>query len=421
MLAKKFVAFFLMLIMVVAPVAVVSAVEMPVAETRKSSFVPRLTAPSKSNKYYYSDLNKYERFGYGMPNCTAYAWGRAYEILGYEPDLSLNDADTWWDYNKDNKSYPYGQKPKLGAIACWNYTTGGGHVAVVEKIEDGEITFSNSAYGGKTFYLTYADVGASNGGIDYYTWDFQGYIYVTEGQSKEDYYQSLGGDVYKIDSYDGVNLRKGAGTSYSTLTAIPDKTQIVVKDIKKADGYTWGKTSYDGYTGWCVLEFAELVYKHQTPTAPPVTVPTEPPATEPEVTVPPTTEPSEALPPIFGSVTTKPSEPSESTADEPSESTMDEPTEATKDEITAATEDEPSDPSTDDEEELEFLIGDANGDGRISIADATIIQKYLAKIGSMSEEKLKIADISGDGRISVADATIIQKRLAGLIKSYILI
>ena len=61
MLAKKFVAFFLMLIMVVAPVAVVSAVEMPVAETRKSSFVPRLTAPSKSNKYYYSDLNKYER------------------------------------------------------------------------------------------------------------------------------------------------------------------------------------------------------------------------------------------------------------------------------------------------------------------------------------------------------------------------
>ncbi len=418
MLAKRLVAFFLMLIMVIAPVAVVSAVEMPLADTGKSSFVPRLTAPSKSNKYYYSDLNKYERFGYGMPNCTAYAWGRAYEILGYEPDLSLNDADTWWDYNKDNKSYPYGQKPKLGAVACWNYTTGGGHVAVVEKIEDGEITFSNSAYGGKTFYLTYADTDAYNAGIYDSTWVFKGYIYITEGQSKEDYYQSLGGDVYKVDSYDGVNLRKGAGTSYSTLTAIPDGTQIVVTETKKADGYTWGKTTYDGYKGWCVLEFAELVYKHQTPTAPPVSEPEEPPVTDPEVTVPPTSEPSEPLPSTLDEATldeiiTSPSEPSEATEDEPSEATKDEPSEAT--------EDEPSNPATSDEEEPEFLIGDANGDGKISIADATVIQKYLAKIGSMSEDKIKIADINGDGRISVADATIIQKRLAGLIKSYILI
>ena len=104
MLAKRLVALFLMLIMVVAPIAVVSAVESDIEPIgAKGTFVPRLTAPKSSNKYYYSDLNKYERFGYGMPNCTAYAWGRAYEIMGYEPNLSLNDADTWWSYNKENK------------------------------------------------------------------------------------------------------------------------------------------------------------------------------------------------------------------------------------------------------------------------------------------------------------------------------
>lgn len=407
-MAKRLVALFLILMMIITPVAVVSAAELNMAEVGgKDGFVPRLTAPRSNNKYYYSDLNKYERFGYGMPNCTAYAWGRAYEIMGYEPDLSLNDADTWWDYNKENKSYPYGQTPKLGAVACWNYTTGGGHVAVVEKIEDGEITFSNSAYGGKTFYLTYADVGASNGGIDYYTWDFQGYIYITEGMSKEDYYETLKGDLYKVDSYDGINLRKGAGTSYPTLTAIPDGTEIVVTSTKKADGYTWGKTTYDGYTGWCVLDFAELIYKKPQPTKPPVTVPPT------EATVPETlpTEPAEPL-------ETLPSEPQESLPSTFDEATFDE---ATFDEIvTEPLESAPPllagtrDESTPDEV---FLIGDANGDGKISIVDATIIQKHLAKMREIPENHIKYADLNGDGKITVTDATIVQKKIAGIIKT----
>ena len=40
-----------------------------------ASFSPRLSAPSLSNKYYYSDLNAFYKYGYGMPNCTAYAYG----------------------------------------------------------------------------------------------------------------------------------------------------------------------------------------------------------------------------------------------------------------------------------------------------------------------------------------------------------
>ena len=36
-----------------------------------ASFSPRLSAPSSSNKYYYSNLNVFYKYGYGMPNCTA--------------------------------------------------------------------------------------------------------------------------------------------------------------------------------------------------------------------------------------------------------------------------------------------------------------------------------------------------------------
>ena len=142
-----------------------------------ASFSPRLSAPSSSNKYYYSNLNVFYKYGYGMPNCTAYAYGRAYEILGSEPKLSWNNAEQWYGYNKSNGCYKYGQTPKVGAIACWSYNGGGGHVAVVEKVENGQITFSNSAWSGKEFYLSYASTSDKNAGGNSW-WNFQGYIYL---------------------------------------------------------------------------------------------------------------------------------------------------------------------------------------------------------------------------------------------------
>ena len=409
-MAKRLVALVLMLVMVFVPVLTVSAAQGFLASTGSDgAYVPRLKAPSYSNKYYYSELNILYQVGYGMPNCTAYAWGRAYEIMGYAPDLSLNDADTWWDYNKENHSYNYGQKPKLGAVACWEYTTGGGHVAVVEQIKDGEIIYSNSAYGGEEFYLTYVDADASNGGIYNDTWVFKGYIYVTEGKSKEEYYQSLGGDVYSIDSYDGVNLRKGPGTSYETLTAIPDKTEIVVTETKKADGYLWGKTSYDGCKGWCVLDFTELVYEQPEPEKPVKSEKPAPVVPAPEATIPEATIPEETIPEV-----TVPEETLTATFDElPSfGATADEATtdEATKDE---ATSDEA------DGSNGIFSIGDVNGDGKVSITDVTLLQKYLAKVGEIHQNCFKMADVNGDGKVSVADATYIQKKLAGFFRIYI--
>ena len=141
-----------------------------------SSFTPRLEAPSYSNEYYYSNKNIFYKFGYGMPNCTAYAFGRAYEILGKEPNLCHFDACDWYDYND---GYSRGQTPKVGAVACWKYYRQGewrGHVAVVEKVENGTVTMSNSAWGWENFYLTHADVNDPKMGES--GWDFQGFIYL---------------------------------------------------------------------------------------------------------------------------------------------------------------------------------------------------------------------------------------------------
>jgi len=60
---------------------------------------------------------------------------------------------------------------------------------------------------------------------------------------------------YTVTDPDGVNMRSGAGTGNPVLTALPKGTEFTVKtgDTKTAGGYTWGKTTYDGTTGWVVI------------------------------------------------------------------------------------------------------------------------------------------------------------------------
>ena len=123
-----------------------------------------------------------------MPNCTAYAYGRAYEILGEESRLPTHgNAGSWfkanqtnWDAGKTDISYPYGDVPKLGAIACWDkYDDNWGHVAVVESIEDGVVTYSESQYGGLYFNTFERELG------DQSYWDgfnFKGYIYILDNE-----------------------------------------------------------------------------------------------------------------------------------------------------------------------------------------------------------------------------------------------
>ena len=77
-----------------------SVFSMSIIANAATAYSPRLSAPASTNKYYYSDLNVFYKYGYGMPNCTAYAYGRAYEILKTEPKLSWGNAEDWYGYNK---------------------------------------------------------------------------------------------------------------------------------------------------------------------------------------------------------------------------------------------------------------------------------------------------------------------------------
>lgn len=338
-----------------------------------ASFSPRLSAPSSSNKYYYSNLNVFYKYDYGMPNCTAYAYGRAYEILGSEPKLSWNNAEQWYGYNKANGYYKYGQTPKVGAIACWSYSYGGGHVAVVEKVENGVITLSNSAYSGDNFYISTASisdpkVGGNKG------WNFQGYIYLgdfsgststTQATTKKVTYTT---GTYKTDVDDYLNMRSGAGTSYSYVTSVPGNVTLNVTKVSTAGGYTWGYTSYNGKTGWVALDFCTFV---SSSTVQPTTAKaTQPATTVPAATVQPTT-------------------------------------------VQATTSPATTQPSNDNNNDTPYMIGDVNLDGHVDVVDATEISKYIVSISTLSDVQRELADYNHDGEINVVDATEIQKLVVG--------
>lgn len=58
------------------------------------------------------------------------------------------------------------------------------------------------------------------------------------------------------------------------------------------------------------------------------------------------------------------------------------------------------------------ITGDVDGDGVLSIKDATLIQKYCAGIADFTAEQSRLADVNGDGDINIVDTTEIQKTIA---------
>lgn len=66
----------------------------------------------------------------------------------------------------------------------------------------------------------------------------------------------------------------------------------------------------------------------------------------------------------------------------------------------------------------EAMVGDATGDGRITINDVLAVRKYLAGIETPEGLVIAACDVSGDGRISIADILKIRKYIAGIIDSF---
>ncbi len=71
-------------------------------------------------------------------------------------------------------------------------------------------------------------------------------------------------------------------------------------------------------------------------------------------------------------------------------------------------------PPTETEPEVSYLIGDANGDGKINVKDATQIQKAVAGLVTLDDVGNLAADSDQNEKVNVKDATAIQKFVAGI-------
>ena len=214
----------------------VSIIPAGIVTTNAASYTIRSSAPSKSNTYYYSSKNPFYTAGYAG-QCTWYAYGRAYEILGKAPKLCLRNAKEWYNYNKTNGYYKYGQTPKAGAIVCWGNGTYG-HVGVVEKV------ISNT-----DVYISEANVDGGNWRYRHYnpkTWNsnFQGYIYLLDGASPAPSYTESKAYPTPLKAY---TLATGKTTVYTDVNGSAKTNKIYDTDL-----CTISKI----YTnGWCKVSF----------------------------------------------------------------------------------------------------------------------------------------------------------------------
>ena len=64
----------------------------------------------------------------------------------------------------------------------------------------------------------------------------------------------------------------------------------------------------------------------------------------------------------------------------------------------------------------DYIYGDVDLDGKVTISDVSLIQQHLAKLATLNEIQLEAADVNDDDKVDIVDATIIQQYLAKIIK-----
>lgn len=124
-------------------------------------------------------------------------------------------------------------------------------------------------------------------------------------------------------------------------------------------------------------------------------------------------KPTDSTEPSIGEEdkSTNPTEPSTGEQDKPTDPSVPETDPA---EPSTGENDKPTDSTESTEPILIESLGDANGDGKVNVKDATQIQKAIAGILNLDETENLAADVDGNGKVNVKDATAIQKWVAGI-------
>ncbi len=80
----------------------------------------------------------------------------------------------------------------------------------------------------------------------------------------------------------------------------------------------------------------------------------------------------------------------------------------------------PTEPETKptEPEKPDLIIGDVDGDGSVTILDATMIQMHMAELIKITDERFVCADTDKDSSITILDATRIQMLIAELIPEF---
>lgn len=67
---------------------------------------------------------------------------------------------------------------------------------------------------------------------------------------------------------------------------------------------------------------------------------------------------------------------------------------------------------------VSYILGDANGDGKVRISDASTVARHVAGLSTLTGDKLLAADVTKDGKVRIGDASKIARFVAGLIPSF---
>lgn len=68
--------------------------------------------------------------------------------------------------------------------------------------------------------------------------------------------------------------------------------------------------------------------------------------------------------------------------------------------------------------EADFLYGDVNGDGRVSVTDASLLLRYVVKKETLTRDQLLRADVNANRAVDSMDASAILRRIVELIPSF---
>lgn len=71
-------------------------------------------------------------------------------------------------------------------------------------------------------------------------------------------------------------------------------------------------------------------------------------------------------------------------------------------------------PDEDDPDEIIIDLGDIDGDGKVTAADARLVLRRAANLISFTADQDWLADVDDDGKVTAADARIILRVAAGL-------